>query len=197
MLSSTTAARSTPAHLARRGCGLLITVRYVPLAQLVLSLSRFMVHDTSEARRPWHPSRWPRCALAPRPVLRKRPSRASSASAVRRCISTCGRERVRAWLSLYDSDPAQAALCSESAPGGAFLWPEHTPRATRPENPSTLRVSGPHGLCIHAEASAETRSYRQADRSHHTESPGGGMPRVGICHPPQAGGARSWRARRS
>ena len=51
-----------------------------------------------------------------------------------------------------------AELCYDSAPGGASLFPEHMHRAQRPEHPTTFRVLGHKGLCLHAEAAAETRS---------------------------------------
>ena len=58
-------------------------------------------------------------------------------------------------------------LCYDSAPGGAFLVPEHTPRAKRPANPLPILWSRQHGLCIKGQA--ETEGH--ADEATH------------LCHP--------------
>lgn len=40
------------------------------------------------------------------------------------------------------------SLCYDSAPGGASLWPEKTPRAQRPVHPTKITLSGPNGLWL-------------------------------------------------
>jgi len=46
------------------------------------------------------------------------------------------------------TDRCLASLGHDRATRGASLWPGHPPRATRPENPTDLIVSGHHNLCI-------------------------------------------------
>jgi hypothetical protein len=53
---------------------------------------------------------------------------------------------VRAWLAPIDRNKVYIELYEDSAPGRASLWPEHTHRATRPENPTTILASGHNGL---------------------------------------------------